>query len=278
MLTEHNDYRSYLKKSLAEKISRNPSYSLRAFARQLGIHHSMLSAVFKNEKKISRDRAPLIADKLGLENEDKEYFCLLVELDQTKGIEQKSRILAQLSSFRKSTPVYDLTVDHFKLISDWYHLPILQMVGEPYFKFDSKVISEKIGIHFIEVEAAIERLERLELIEKDKNGNFKKVKNGLLVESPVRSESLRKFHKQMMEKALLSLETQLPKERLIQTQTISFDQTQINEVEDLMDQFFERVVQLSRKGQKRDQIYHLSTVFFNLTDHKNTDQKGKQYP
>ena len=265
MLLEQKDYRSYLKWALADRIARNPSYSLRSFARQLGIHHSMLVQVFQNKKRLSVDRAHLVAHRLELQGKEYEYFCLLVEIEKAKANEQKAHLLKRLQEIKPTSKARDLGIEHFQLISEWYHLPILQMVGVPLFIFTPENIAKKLSIHKLEAELAIERLVRLELIEKDQTGNYKKTDSRLLTISKTPQDALRKYHKQMLLKAIDSLTEQTPQEKWVGSETFAFDSKRLPEANEIIEQFFDRMVQLSSKGENSDHIYHLSTSFFRIT-------------
>jgi uncharacterized protein (TIGR02147 family) len=265
MLLEQNDYRSYLKWVLADRIARNPSYSLRSFARQLGIHHSMLVQVFQHKKRLSVNRAHLIAHRLELKDKEYEYFCLLVEVENAKAAEQKALLLKRLHEISPRSEIRDLSVEHFLMIADWYHMPILQMAGTAGFDFQPLTIARRLGISSVEAELAIERLERLELIEKDGVGAYRKTDSRLLAKSVSPEEALRKFHKQMLQKAIESLSEQTPQEKWIGSETFAFDSRSLSEANQLIEQFFDRMVQLSSRAEKSDHIYHLSTCFFRLT-------------
>ena len=211
MLSEHADYRSYLKGVLAERISRNPSYSLRAFARHLGIHHSMLVSVFQSKKRLSVDRAHQLANHLELQGKDYEHFCLLVEIDNAKTAEQKAFLQSRLQDLSPHSPIRDLSIEHFKVISEWYHLPMLQMVGMP--NFSAETVAKRLSISKIEAELAIERLERLDLVARDSSGRYQKTEARMLAQSSVAQEGLRKYHKQMFLRAIDSLTEQSPQEK-----------------------------------------------------------------
>lgn len=51
------DYRNLLKEKLSKRLSLNPKYSLRAFARDLSISSGQLSLVLNGKKGISPERA-----------------------------------------------------------------------------------------------------------------------------------------------------------------------------------------------------------------------------
>jgi uncharacterized protein (TIGR02147 family) len=268
MLAEQRDYRNYLKWVLADRIARNPKYSLRSFARQLGVHHSLLVQVFQNKKRLSVDRAHLIAHRLELKAKEFEYFCLLVEIENTKLPERKNILLSRLREISPSYKTRDLALEQFQVISDWYHMAILQITDLTEFAFSPELIAKRLGISKVEAELAIGRLERLELIAKDENGRFRKTDSRLLAGSHAPQEGLRKFHKQMLTKAIESLTEQTPQEKWLGTETFAFDPRLLTEANQIIEQFFDRMVQLARKGEKRDQVYHLSTCLFRITDPK----------
>jgi hypothetical protein len=59
-------YRDLLKRELESRCGRNPRYSLRAFAKDLGLSAPRLSHVLNGRFGLSRAAAEAIADKLGL--------------------------------------------------------------------------------------------------------------------------------------------------------------------------------------------------------------------
>jgi hypothetical protein len=52
-ILKHRDYRAFLKSELEERMEKNSSYSLRAFARDLTVSPQMLSLVLNGKKTTS---------------------------------------------------------------------------------------------------------------------------------------------------------------------------------------------------------------------------------
>ena len=73
------DFRAFLKDELERRASKNPSYSLRAFARDLGLTNSHLSMTLSGRKRISVDTAEQIAGRLNLETDAAEYLVLMAQ-------------------------------------------------------------------------------------------------------------------------------------------------------------------------------------------------------
>lgn len=270
MIFEHINYRSFLKASLAEKIVKNPMYSLRSFAKTLGLSHTAVSLVLKGTKNISFERAMDVGTKLNLTEIEQEYFCLLVQIETVKDPEKKSSIQDRLNRLRPSKKSYDLSIDAFKAISDWYHFPILSMTRLKDFNFTHATIAHRLGITEMEVNVAIERLERLELIE-IVDGKYQETKNYLMAQSSVPSTAIRTFHKQLLEKAMHAIDEHGPEEKVNGSETFAFNPTDLTEARTLTENYFDKMVELSEKSQKQNgatDIFHLQVNFFNLTKPK----------
>lgn len=100
MIFEHENYRTYLKALLAERVARNSSYSLRSFAKTIGLAHSTLSLVIKGTKSLSLERCMDVAMRLNLSKVEQEYFSLLVQMEKLKDQEEIAFIRERLDRLR----------------------------------------------------------------------------------------------------------------------------------------------------------------------------------
>lgn len=272
MVYETQNYRSFLKATLAEKIQSNPQFSLRAFALHLGLSHAALSQVFKGTKNLSYDRALDIATRLKLSDAEKEYFCTLVQYESAKSSQLKSELLDKLNRIRPLHQVHHLSLDKFKLIADWYHLPILNMTYIKDFNFNAKTVALRLGITTNEAEVAIERLERLGMLSKDETGRLVKTEERFLASSDDMSAALRKFHRQFLEKAIDALENQTTAEKINGSETFAFNQQKIARAKEITEDFYNKILALA--GEDDDggptDVYHLQVNCFNLTKTEKT--------
>lgn len=275
MLSGHTNYRSYLKAVLAERVTENPGYSLRAFAKRLDMAPSTLAEVLKGKSGISQDRAVKIANKLGLTDQEKTYFCLLIQFEATKSNELKESILERLNEINPRTKPRDLSVDIFTAMANWYHVAILEMTYLEDLKHTPEAMAIELGISAIEACAALERLERLELLEKTLDGKYVKTDAGFRVEFGSSNIALRKFHKQMLEKSIESIESQSPQEKFIGTETFPLDPAQLKKAGELAEEFFQKILKLSRESKAKSHVYHAGVQVFRLTQPKALKKRGK---
>lgn len=267
MIYEHSDYRLYLKQELTERTRKNPSYSLRAFARQIGLAPTSLSQVVSGKKNLSIARALNVANNLQLNAKDTDYFLLLVQLQTTKDPVLKEKIMNQISVLNPRGKVSDLSVEYFKLISDWYHFGILMLTELKDFEFTFGNIAKRLNIHKFEAEAAVRRLLELELLEVNPKNpkRYRRTKGPLLVKSEVPNQAVRNFHRQILNRALESVDSQTPQEKLIGSEMIAISDETLPKLNELMEEFFSKAIQLSKNVKKPNHVYHVGVQIFNLS-------------
>lgn len=90
------NFRDILKAELEKRQLRNPRYSLRSFARDLGLSAPRLSDVLRGRYGLSRGVAESLAEKLKLPEEEAAYFCDLVEASHGRSRHAKELALARL--------------------------------------------------------------------------------------------------------------------------------------------------------------------------------------
>jgi len=268
MVFEHKNYRSFLKTALAEKARSREGYSLRAFSQTVGVSNSFLSEVLNGKKSLSMELAFKVAVKLDLTDAETQYFCLQVQLEQEKDPDFREELVSRLSNLNPGNKPHDLSVDLFRVIADWHHFAILELTYLPggMARLEPGTVASKLGISKVEAELAIERLERLELIEKTSDGAWRKTYSRIVTDSHVPNAALKNYHKQVLQKAIESVDSQMPlKERMCATDILPIDSKYLPEVDRLSQEFSAAVMRLSEKSLVKDSVYALAVHFFNLT-------------
>lgn len=264
MVYEYSSYRSFLKQVLVQRKKKNLRYSLRAMAKQIRLTPAGLSQVMNGRKHLSVETAYRIAESLGLDDTQTEYFTTLVESEKTKSLEHKDVLLRKIRALYPQAEVTCLEADSFKLIADWYHFAILRLTELEKFEPSSKWISKSLGITTEEADLAVERLLRLGLLKKNGKTVTKPNANPRAV-SNMPNDALRSFHRQTLLKAMESLQEQLPSEKFIGSETIAIDKSTLSELERESEKFFNRVLAIAAKGKKKNHVYHVGVQIFKLT-------------
>lgn len=204
---------------------------------------------------------------------EKQYFCYLVELERAKRPDLKEMVLKKLEALSPNNKVMSLEVDEFKLIEDWHHSILFELIDLYHGNLDISKISAQLEISNFEIKNSHERMERLELIQKNKIGLYKKVNNNIVVKSLISNKALQNYHTSMLQKASKALITQSPKKKYIGSETLSFDDSSLVEFNEITENYFQQVLKLAEKSNKKNHIYHLGIQFFQLYSKKESDHE-----
>jgi plasmid maintenance system antidote protein VapI len=138
--------RTLLQQEFIKRNASNSSYSLRAYAKHLGIYHATLSALISGKRKITHKTAKKLSAKLGLDPLQ----------------------LRELSDFsaENSLSYFTIKQDVFNSIAEWHFDAILELTKIKKLKLTPQTISQAIGISVVEARVALETLLRIELIKR----------------------------------------------------------------------------------------------------------------
>lgn len=266
MVFEHLSYRTFLKELLVLRRKGNPSYSLRAMALSLGFSSSQVSEALNGKANFSVASLRKIAKKLKLSKAEADYLCLLGQIESENDAEARENLFKELSRLNPArTTMTDLTIVQFKQISDWQHSAILELVYLGEFVFNAENVSKKIGISKVEAELAIDRLLLLELLYVSEEGTYHRKNSALQMRLEEKNAAMRKFYRQMFEKASSALDEQTPSERWSGYETLPIAEEAMPELRAACDRFFGEVLTIASKHEKKEKVYHLMTHFFSLT-------------
>jgi uncharacterized protein (TIGR02147 family) len=261
-MKNETSYRDILKDKLSERCQKNGKYSLRAFARDLEFSPQRLSHVLSGRHGLSPEAAEKVAINLGMNPEEVKFFCALVQEKHARSKVVKNMAKEMLHTIKSQYK--DLSLEHFKVISDWYHFAIMELTLIEGFSSDVKWISKALGITEIETKMAIERLIRLTLLEKDKQGNLTLTGQFFADPKGTPSQALRNFHRQLMEKATQSLEFQKIEQRDIASVILAIDEDDIPRAKEMIKKFRTKFDNEFSASKRKTKVYCLGIQLFSL--------------
>jgi uncharacterized protein (TIGR02147 family) len=231
-----SDFRAFLTSTLLERCRQNPKYSLRAFARSLNLEPSLLSKLLSGKRAVTPKMAARLTDRLGL-----------APAGATVGSADDFRLLAE---------------DQFRLISEWYHFAILELLQVSGFAFTERNISRALGVSVIEARDAMERLERLGLIGLER-GRWRLLRQrNSTVGSAPSSAALRRQQRQLLEKAIDALEEVDPSLRDQSAITMAIDRRRLPAAKEKIKAFRRELCAFLEGGASRQEVYVLSLSLF----------------
>lgn len=236
-----------LKAELQRRCHENPRYSLRAFARFLGISHTVLSLVFSGKRPLSRRARLLIADRLALPAEVTASW-----------MEEKKQVV---SSQRHASQYQFIDLETFSLISDWVHYAILSLLDVEGAIAEPRWIAKRLNINESLAKISFERLAEIGLIHQV-DGVWKQSGKAIKVENKVSTAVTRRFQTQLLHKALESLERDPVEARDFSSMTLAIDPQHINYAKERIRQFRrDLTAELEAKGRPKE-VYNLTVQIY----------------
>ncbi|MGZ3771103.1 MAG: TIGR02147 family protein [Bdellovibrio sp.] len=266
-MTDANDYLHFFNSVWECRKTRNPRYSLRAYARDLGMPASKLSQILRGRCGLSETRAREIAEKMGLSTAEKDIFATMVATKHSRSDFARKKAQQKLENFLSHASYRTLSLDAFKIISDWYHLAILELTDIVDFRSDPKWIARRLQIPLKITKEAIDRLLEFGLLDRKNDGTFFQTDVFLQTPSGIPSLELRKHHSQILSKADEAL-TKVPVElREFSSTTFTISESQIALLKKQLQEFRKSfATEATNAATSKERVYCLSMQFFPL-DH-----------
>jgi uncharacterized protein (TIGR02147 family) len=253
-MNEQVALQTLLQKRFSEMRIKNPSFSLRAFARRLDLNSGALSAFLNGKRRVSRKMAARIADSLGLDPQERsEVLARFATKPSLEKIEQAQPL-----------QYLQLTADQFRIIAKWHHFAILSLIRTRGFKSHPKWIAGRLGITLPQAQEALSRLARLGFISVDENGRIQRTKSKYRTTDDVVSLSLRQGHAENLELAKESLLRDSIEQRDFTAATMAIDPKKLPEAKERIRKFQDDLADFLESGEQTE-VYKICVQLFPLT-------------
>ena len=266
-----SEHREYLQREYLARARRRPLYSQRAFARDIGLSPSALTDYFKGRIRLSSGRIALVGKTIGLTSEQRQHWVDLLDMKYSKTTEVKKlselRVKARIQSQSHS-----ISVDQFKVISEWFHMAYLELIQLNAAKYsDIKAAALALDIPVRALRVAVKRLEAVKLLAKDESGNFV-VKAWTVLGDSIPSLAVRQFHAQMLKKAVTALEEQPMDRRFVSTTMVALPKVEVERILENIKTLAVRYLEpySQAPAADKDSLYCLSLQFYDLLSRKET--------
>lgn len=250
-----------LRRALVDRVARNPAYSLRAFARDLGISHAYMSLVLSGKRPIPLKRAVGFSQAMGLSQQDSLAF-----LDSCRRAQFDRKVEAAPAKAPRpaDSDFFQVQLDQFRFLSEWYHVAILDLTVLDDFQPSERWVADRLGLTLEEVRSAVARLKRLGLLSVAR-GKWKKRHRHFRVTPAESTDAIRRFHGQMIEKALAALASpELFESRDITGITMAVNPSRLPEAKKRIQKFRRSLMRYLTRGECTE-LYQMNVQVFPLT-------------
>jgi hypothetical protein len=237
MKCDNQDFRHLLQQEFISRCRKNPSYSLRAYARALKIQPSPLSAILRGKRPITRKMKHRLGFSLGLKPEEFAY---------------------------EASSVQKIELDTFAIISDWYHFAILELTRVKSFRPDPNYIAKVLGVSRTQVEIAMGRLERVGLLKIEGKRWIDMTNNGFAtnIHDDLTTEAARRLQKQILEKSIQALEDIPIAERDHTSMTMAIHSGDLKKAKNKIRRFRRELCKQLERNPNPTHVYHLNISLY----------------
>lgn len=249
-----------IRNEFERRCKKNPSYSLRAFAKSLEFSPQRLSHVLNGKRGLSMEAGTDLAKKLSLSEREASIFLDMIESEFGRSLTSK---LAAKKRMKKKSYFSNVGLDTFKLIADWYHFAILTMLELKTAYFSENEIASDLGISKSQAKFALERLLRLGMVDREEDGQLTSLGKIFIDTNNIPNEAVKSFHEQVLDRTKLAIREVGIDERDFSTLFVAIDPDQFKEAQTFIKDFREEFDRrFSRNVKNKQQVYTLGIQFY----------------
>ena len=234
----------FLKEELERKKRLNHRYSLRSYAKLLGVYHGTLSGILSGKRRLTEKAKSQLAKKIDPDNI--QGFVMIPEAKRVAHV-----ILDQKT---------------FNEISEWHFDAIIELVKLKTMPWSVRRASQYLGLSESLVEKSTQKLIDIGLLKETPQGLKVQGEYTTNIEfNEQTSDLMRKYQKSVLELSSRALETVDRKWRDHQSTTLAISKKDVPKVKEIVRNFsFELSSLLQNENSEFDEVYQLAISFFPL--------------
>lgn len=238
---KYSDVADFITEFLQIRRVKNPRYSMRAFARDVGIAPGRMSEILSGKKLPGKILIEKISSALNLDQAQKEQLIYIT------GRHKNQR--------KDGREIHPMTDDTFTLLPEWQHFAILNLMDTSTFQPKATWIAQRLNLTTESVEDSLQKLLKAGLVEKHENF-YRQTHQHLVSTNEIPSAALKKYHRQMMEKSLWSLENDPVSVREITSLIVTANPQNLYKLKLLAKEFRRQACEILEEGDKTE-VYNI---------------------
>lgn len=251
--TKNYNYLSRLQSELEKRKSKNSSYSLRSFARDLGINPAALSLILRKKRHIPKNQFDHVVSKIELSPEEETLF--------KESFENRHKMNIEESDFDDQ---FILGEEYYSIIAEWEHYAVLSLTEVKGFQPRPEYIAKRLGIS---IERTLEVLETLEIngLINRKDNEITLTHNVYRTTEDISSQALNASHLQTLDMAKSRLTETSPILRDYSSETFALGEEEIQQIKNLIRELGTKASKTAFKSPNKKHVYQLAVQFFPIT-------------
>ncbi len=276
------DFRRYLAYYYEEKKRTARHFSYRYFSQKAGINSSsFLKQIIEGRRKLTPQMTGKFCKALEFKSKEEVFFRHLVRFNQAKTASEKQEHYSILRSMAGQVKESPLKAGQYDYYNKWYIPVIRELVCLKSFGNDFGAIASCLRPPILPKEAkkALQLLLKLDIIRKNKDGNYKQTNEAISAGDNITSLALRSHIVDMAKHSEYALETFPKTERNISTITLGCSKATYDVLAAEIAAFKDRMKTIISQDKNNSRVYQLNIGLFPVSDElDNTNRVGEQIP
>lgn len=263
-----SDSVEFLRSTYEKRRELNQRFSLRAWAKQLGLTHpATLSSILRKKQTLDADLAKRIIQNLGMSPEEGEHFNLLVMFSKADSSSERLVLGKLLSEVKSKGQFTTVALDILRVIADWKKFLLLELFSSKKYSQNMKSIKTRFGvtINHREIDDATQLFLRLGLVKTCAEGGVERTDKTIASMGDVPDKDLRALQREFFGLAIMALDKCPIQEREISTNLVITKKEKIFEAKQRI-QKFRRELSNFLECDDGDTVFALNTALYELVE------------
>jgi uncharacterized protein (TIGR02147 family) len=260
---DFNEYREYLQEYYRERKEQSYFWSYRFMADKLGIDHSLIIKIFSGQRHLKEEYLPKVVDLCKLNQREAEYFKNLYYYNKAKSDAQIKLYFEKMLALKSVTSL-NIQENQYKYFQKWYYAAVRSVVEYLDFKDDYKTLAKHISpnISVKQAREAVQLLNNLGFIYKDKTGSWKLKQNHIQTPEKWKSLLIKNYQQECVQQSMQALDL-FKKEAIdISTITMAIEVDKLSFIKHVLQACRESIVQQVAEMDNPNQSYQFNMQLF----------------
>lgn len=278
VLKDYLDFRTYLKDYINFKNAHGEQLTNRSFASAIGISSSSwLTTILNGKKGITDKTVDAISDFFKHNEWERTYFRILVNFNQAKTVEHRNEFFTQLKQLLLKKGYLAIRVldnDQYEYYSKWYYSAVRSIIGMIPVGDDYERLARYVSpsITAAQAKKSIKLLLKLELIQKQENGNYSLTNSAISTGYNVKSLAVANFQRETMKLGIEAIDRYDSSIRDISSMSIGISEAGFKKISTMIAEFRKAIAEVANTDNDADRVYQVNFQVFPLSRVLNHDE------
>lgn len=275
----YDDPALYLRDAWNKKRVFNKNFTVRAWAKQLGISsHGSFYQIIQGKRPLPKKFVMPLSQSLELDAKEALYLETLIDYRKAKSLAMKAHYSERLKEIAPGEKLSFYEIEAFHCLKNPLNGAIVELTNVADFKLDAVWIKERLTIKasVSEIQKSLDSLFELGLLKMDESGKARPAHKLLHTKQDVKNEALQEYHKNVLALGAEQISKQDVKEREYNATAMGIKKSDLPKIKEEMRSFLNDMISKYESPEgEAEEIYQLGIQFFGLTNKNKTDLQEK---